>query len=160
MTLAPFFTVGLNRKSLIVNKCFLLPLVLFGCLSGCGGVEEFPRAQATGRVVCEGKPVPKVLVTFEVKRTGGSGLVGQLGTAVTDEEGKFVISTYGTKDGAVIGKHMIRAGKTETTPPCNCAINDMTVQMEVDVTKEGPNNFEVTLAKKSAKNKDGIIEED
>lgn len=143
-----------------MKKCLLLSLVVLGSLMGCGGMEEFPRAQATGRVMCEGKPVPKVLVTFEIKRTGDSGLVGQLGTAVTDEEGKFVVSTYGDKDGAVIGKHMIRVGKTETTPPCSCAINDMTVQMEVDITQKGPNNFEITLAKKSAKNKDGVIEQE
>ena len=138
----------------------LLLLATCWSLLGCGGVEEFPRAQTTGRVMCEGKPVSKALVTFEVKRTSDSAMVGQLGTAVTDEEGKFVVSTYGNKDGAVIGKHMIRVGKTETTPPCNCAINDMTVQMEVDVTEKGPNNFEVTLAKKSSKNKDGVIEEE
>lgn len=143
-----------------MKKILFLPLVVLGSLLGCGGVEEFPRAQVTGSVMCEGKPVPKTLVTFEIKRTGESGLVGQLGTAVTDEEGKFVVSTYGEKDGAVIGKHMIRVGKTETTPPCNCAINAMTVQMEVDVTEKGPNNFEVTLAKKSAKNKDGVIEKE
>ena len=139
---------------------FPLSLVVFGILLGCDGVKEFPRAQVTGRVMCEGKPVPKTLVTFEVKRTSDSGLVGQLGTAVTDEEGKFVVSTYGDKDGAVIGKHMIRVGKTETTPPCNCAINDMTVQMEIDVTEKGPNNFEIALEKKSAKNKDGVIEKE
>lgn len=143
-----------------MKKCLLLSLALFGSLLGCGGLQEFPRAQATGRVMCEGKPVSKVLVTFEVKRTGESGLVGQIGTAVTDEEGKFVVSTYGDKDGAVIGKHMIRVGKTETTPPCNCAINDMTVQMEIDVTEKGPNNFEIALEKKSATNKDGVIEKE
>lgn len=143
------------KKSLL-----FLSLAVLGSLLGCGGVEEFPRAQATGRVMCEGKPVPKALVTFEVKRTGESGLVGQLGTALTDEEGKFVVSTYGNKDGAVIGKHMIRVGKTESTPPCNCAINDMKVQMEVDVSAKGPNDFEVTLAKKSATNKDGVIEKE
>jgi len=141
-----------------MKKCSMLALIVLGSLLGCGGVEEFPRAQATGRVMCEGKPVAKALVTFEVKRTGGSAMVGQLGTAVTDEEGKFVVSTYGNKDGAVIGKHMIRVGKTESSPPCNCALNDMTVQMEVDVSEKGPNNFEVTLAKKSAKNKDGVLE--
>ena len=139
---------------------FPLSLVVFGILLGCDGVKEFPRAQVTGRVMCEGKPVPKTLVTFEVKRTSESAMVGQLGTAVTDEEGKFVVSTYGDKDGAVIGTHMIRVGKTETTPSCNCAINDMTVQMEIDVTEKGPNNFEIALEKKSAKNKDGVIEKE
>lgn len=143
------------KKSLL-----LLSLVVLGSLLGCGGVQEFPRAQATGRVMCEGNPVPKALVTFEIKRTGESGIVGQLGRGVTDAEGKFVVSTYGDKDGAVIGKHMIRIGKTETTPPCNCAINEMTVQMEVDVSAKGPNNFEVALEKKSAKNKDGVIEKE
>lgn len=143
-----------------MKSYLVLSVLLVGCFVGCGGVEEFPRAQATGRVMCEGKPVPKVLLTFEIKRAGDSALVGQLGTAVTDDEGKFVVSTYGNKDGAVIGKHMIRVGKTETTPPCNCAINDMTVQMEVDVTEKGPNSFEITLAKKSAKNKDGAIEDE
>lgn len=127
---------------------------------GCGGAEKFPTAQVTGKVTCEGKPVAKAMVYFEPKRTGESGVIGQQGFALTDSEGKFVVSTYGEKDGAVLGKHMVRVGKSETTEPCKCALNAMNVLMEVDVTKEGANNFEVVLTKKSATNKDEVKEED
>jgi hypothetical protein len=128
-------------------------------LSGCGGVEQFPLAKATGRVLCEGKPVVKAMVYFEPKRTGETGMTGQQGHALTDEEGKFTVSTYGTNDGAVVGKHMVRVGKSETSPACPCALNSMTVLLEVEVSKNGNNEFEIVLKKKSGSNKDETQED-
>jgi hypothetical protein len=129
-------------------------------LAGCGGVEQFPMAKTTGRVLCEGKPVAKAIVYFEPKRTGDSGLTGQQGFGLTDDDGKFTISTYGTNDGAVIGKHMVRVGKSENSGACTCALNAMTVLMEVEVAKNSTNEFEVVLRKKSGNNKDEGPKED
>lgn len=47
-----------------------------------------------------------------------------------------------------------------TVAPCNCALNAMTVQKEVDVTLKGPIQFEIVLAKKSATNKDEFKEKE
>ena len=150
-----------THRELVVGITFRSSLFLLGfcVLVGCGGAEKFPVATATGTVLCEGKPVAKVLVYFEPVRTGESGVTGQMGTGVTDESGKFSVSTYGTKDGAVLGKHKIRVGKTENTGACNCALNSMTVQKTVDVTKDATNDFEIVLTKKSRSNADEAIED-
>jgi len=134
-------------------------VLLIVCI-GCDGMEKFPVSVTTGTVQCEGKPVVRAMVYFEPKRSGEGAMIGQQGYALTDESGKFTVSTYGDKDGAVVGTHMIRVGKSETSGPCPCALNSMTVQKEVEVSAKGPNHFDITLARKSSSNKDEVREAD
>ena len=54
--------------------------------------------------------MPHVMVFFEPLQEGKSALVGKQGIAFAEEDGTFVISTYGTGDGAVVGKHRVRVG--------------------------------------------------
>jgi len=125
------------------------------CLSvvtGCGS-SEFPVAQVTGRVMCEGQPVGACAVYFEPLRVGGSdatALVGQPGFAFTKPDGTFIISTseVGAEDGAVIGKHRVRVGRGEAK--CNCSMNDEKTLMEVEVKADGKNEFEIVLPKATA----------
>src|SRR5436190_23230991 len=84
---------------------FVTALLLVGCNKG-----DFPTAPTTGRVICEGQPVPHVMVFFEPMQTGKSGLVGKQGFARADANGTFFVSTYGEKDGAVIAHHRVRVG--------------------------------------------------
>jgi hypothetical protein len=121
--------------------------MLVGCNSG-----EFPTAPVTGRVICEGKPVPHVRVYFEPL---GSGIVGPSGFATVKEDGTFVLTSYKEGDGAVIGKHRVRVG-----PPhhddfpkykCDCYLNaDVDLIEEVEV-KKGKNEFELVLKKKTGR---------
>lgn len=137
-----------------------MSLLFLALLAGCDGMEKFPVSATTGTVQCDGKPVVRAMVYFEPKRSGEGAMIGQQGYALTDESGKFTVSTYGEKDGAVVGTHMIRVGKSETSSPCPCALNAMTVQKEVEVTAKGPNHFDITLARKSSSNKDEVREAD
>src|SRR5688572_1844660 len=89
---------------------FLLVAALFGFWIGCGAAGDFPTAPTSGKVICEGKPVPHVMVFFEPLESGKSAIVGRSAFAIADEEGKFVLSSYGKNDGAVIGKHRVRVG--------------------------------------------------
>ncbi len=118
--------------------------------AGCGGIEEFPRAAATGTVTCEGKGVAKAIVYFEPLMNGNSAVAGKQGFGLTDENGKFVISTYGENDGAVIGKHKVRVGRSEGTPKCDCALIPDEPLMEVEVKSDIENNFDLVLHKASA----------
>jgi hypothetical protein len=129
-------------------------------LNGCGSGGDFPITHVSGTVLCEGKPVAKALVFFEPIRSGDSAAVGDQGFALTDEQGKFVVSTYGENDGAVVGKHLVRVGKSETSPPCDCALNAEKVLKEVEVLAGDAQSFELVLAKKSARNRDQILELD
>jgi len=116
-------------------------------LSGCsGGLKEFPVAEVSGVVLCEGKPVPFAKVQFNPKAAEGtkSAIVGKPGFAFADKDGKFVLSTYGDGDGAVIGKHVVTA-VPDPAHPCNCHSDDITPLMEVEVKAGEANEFEVQV---------------
>jgi len=123
-------------------------------LLGCNSSGSFPTAPTTGRVICEGQPVPHVIVFFEPMQTGKSALVGKQGVAHAEADGTFFISTYGEKDGAVIGHHRVRVGMPRGDDhanfKCPCYINPEIDVMEVDV-KKGKNEFEVVLKKKTGR---------
>lgn len=125
----------------------LLLSALFAPLAGCGGgLEEFPVAETTGTVTCDGAPVQYALVFFEPLKTGGSAVVGKQGVAVTDENGRFSISTYGEKDGAVVGQHRVRVGAPERAGwSCNCETNSEVDLMQVSISDGGENSFELEL---------------
>jgi len=122
---------------------------LAGCSSG-----DFPVAATRGQVLCEGRPVPRARVFFEPIETGKSAIVGKQGLATADAEGKFVISTYGENDGAVIGKHRVRVDRPfdpDEKPAfkCPCVLNAEVNVMEVEVKKGVTNEFQVVLKKRT-----------
>lgn len=93
------------------------------------------------------------MVFFEPLQTGKSALVGKAAFATAEADGTFVLSTYGTKDGAVVGKHRVRVGPPhpEDYPryKCACVLNSEIDVMEVDVKKGQTNEFEIVLKKKT-----------
>jgi hypothetical protein len=118
-----------------------------GCSSG-----QFPTAPVSGRVICEGKPVPHVRVYFEPL---GTGIVGPAGFAVVKEDGTFTLTSVNEGDGAVIGKHRVRVGPPhpEDFPKykCDCYLNaEVDLLDEVEV-KKGKNDFELVLKKKTGR---------
>jgi hypothetical protein len=119
-------------------------------LSGCGdGIKRFPVGIVNGKVECEGKGVSKVMVYFEPVSSGGAMEIGQMGHAVTNEDGTFSVGTYGTNDGAVAGKHKVRVGQTESTGPCDCSLNSDVVLVQFDVKEGTVNELTVPLPKKA-----------
>ncbi len=128
-----------------------LPFLLFAAgLAGCAdGIKEFPCAAASGTVLCDGKPVQGAQVYFAPKMTGKTAEVGKPGFAFTDEAGRFVLSTYGTGDGAVVGPHIVRV-TTSNEFPCDCIGEETRDLMEVDIVAEKENEFEVKLPKRTA----------
>jgi hypothetical protein len=133
-----------------------------GFASGCGPGGSFPVAPTTGRVQCEGQPVPHVTVFFEPLQTGKSALVGKQGVAFAEADGTFAISTYGNNDGAVVGRHRVRVG-----PPrggeapafkCPCVLNSEVDVMEVEVKKGQKNQFDVVLKKRTPQDRPALPE--
>jgi hypothetical protein len=136
-------------------KLLIAAAVVFCFWLGCGSGGDFPTAPTSGKVICEGKPVPHVMVVFEPLETGKSAMVGRAGFAYADKDGNFVLSSYGKNDGAVIGKHRVRVGPPhrETYPDfkCDCYLNaevDLIPEIEV---KRGKNEFELVLKKKTGR---------
>jgi hypothetical protein len=123
--------------------------ILLG-ISGCGdSIKEFPCAEASGVVLCEGKPVRGAQVYFAPKMTGKTAEVGKPGFSWTDEAGRFVLSTYGDGDGAVVGPHIVRV-TTGNEFPCDYVGEETQDLMEVEIQAEGKNEFEIKLPKRVA----------
>ena len=137
------------------SRVELLPIVIIGLLAGCGSEGDFPTAKTTGCVICEGQPVPHVMVFFEPLQTGKAAMVGKQGFAIAAADGTFAISTYGEKDGAVVGRHRVRVGPphSEDHPgyKCACVLNSEVDVMEVDIKRGEKNEFELVLKKKTGR---------
>ena len=78
-------------------------------LAGCGG-ERPPVAKSSGTVMLDGKPVEGVKVMFHPIDGGARFSYG-----VTDDDGKFRLSTFGMNDGALIGRHKVAVVKVDTS---------------------------------------------
>src|SRR5262245_61785776 len=128
--------------------CVALSSALFA--AGCGSGGDFSVAPTTGKVICEGKPVPYVAVYFEPLQDGKAALVGKQAVAFAEADGTFKMSTYGDGDGAVIGKHRVRVGppRPGSAPSgftCPCSLNSEEDIKQVEVKKGEKNNFELVL---------------
>ncbi len=124
------------------------------CL-GCGSGSDYPVAAVSGTVTCEGKAVPSAWLFFEpLSGDGASALVGKQGFGIANEKGEFVITTYNTDDGAVIGNHKVHVmpPKSDVVPgfKCPCEFDSEKEPVLVEV-KKGKNEFKFTLpVKKNA----------
>ena len=123
-------------------------LSLLVAIAGCSdsGLKEFPVAEAEGVVLCQGKPVPFAKVFFNPKKKADSksAIAGKPGFAFADKDGRFVLSTYGDGDGALIGMHEVTA-TPDPAHPCNCWSDDITVLIEAEVKSGQKNEFTVNV---------------
>jgi len=69
-------------------------------ISGCSGSAK--TAAVTGRVTYKDKPVAKASVSF----TPAEGAT-PAANGITDEDGRFTLSTFGINDGALPGKYRV-----------------------------------------------------
>ncbi len=147
----------MRAKSTVV----LLALALCGCGDG---LKQFPTAKVTGKIVCEGQPVPGATVSFGPMATGKTAAVGKQSIATAGQDGTFILSTYGKEDGAVVGKHSIRVAPPhpEDFPDfnCNCETDGKTVLKEVEVKAGEENTFVIDLPPKKDKSKPSVSAED
>ena len=84
----------------------------FVCLAslsvGCGG-DELDTVPISGIVTCQGKPVPNAQVMFNPQEIPGQDPsdLGRPAIGLTDEQGRFTLSTYGSEDGVIAGRHAV-----------------------------------------------------
>lgn len=74
-------------------------LFLAGTGCGDGRPKKPPVAVVKGKVELDGKPLQSGSVTTSVE--SGRGALGSI------TNGQFELSTYGTNDGAILGKHQV-----------------------------------------------------
>lgn len=85
---------------------FLPVAVLTFAILGCGPAGP-KTARVSGTITLEGKPLPKVGVTFLPTKKG------PIATGNTDENGQFTLTTVRKGDGAPIGSHKVTIGAAE-----------------------------------------------
>jgi hypothetical protein len=74
-----------------------------GC--GGGGPKYVP---ASGTLTLDGKPYNDGVVVFLPKATPGNPNPGRSSAGETDAKGHFVLKTDDLKNGAVVGKHLVK----------------------------------------------------
>jgi len=79
-------------------------VLIAAAILGCGPSHP-DLVPVSGAVTFEGKPVVGAQVTFMAPGAARAAF------AVTDAEGKFRLSTFGTDDGAVVGNHTVTVAK-------------------------------------------------
>jgi hypothetical protein len=110
--------------------------------AGCGGVDYPETVPVEGTVLYKGKPVEGANVSFF---TNGAPRAAY---GVTDDQGHFALSTFGSRDGAIPGEHIAIVSKPGETPaPSGTPSNqppkpeDITRRMqEAYKTKAKPDN--------------------
>ncbi len=166
------------RRQVVASPCLTFPLrksrsplgqwasavmALLATTAGCGDGGDFSTAAAGGRLLCDGQPVPHVTVIFEPLPNGNAAITGKQAIAETDDKGEFQLSTYGTRDGAVIGKHRVRVGAPDRDSypdfKCDCELDPEVDVMQVEVTASGSNRFELGLAKRVGNRPRSVIRE-
>ena len=88
-------------------------LALAGTLgmSGCGGGDDGPpppeTAPVSGKVSYNGEPVEGATVIFSVVGAPRSA------SGITNAQGQYTLSTFGSGDGAILGENAVSIVKTE-----------------------------------------------
>jgi len=115
--------VGIRRR---VSSWSLTAIFTAAMLSGCGGgdPDKKPTAKVTGKVTVEGTPVSGGILIFSPVSDGKSNLVGKSGQATIKSDGTYIVSTYGTDDGAIIGQHRVLFQPPPPAPPSAAAGHD------------------------------------
>jgi len=87
-------------------------IALLAGLAGCDRPGTAPTVKVTGAVTYNGAPIEGVSVGFIPDK-------GRPASGLTDDEGRFTLSTFRTGDGAVPGKHSVSVteGPPDTPPP-------------------------------------------
>ncbi|HJZ92256.1 MAG TPA: hypothetical protein VKE40_15380 [Gemmataceae bacterium] len=106
-------------------------------LPGCGGPKMAP---VKGRVMFNGQPVKEAYVTFSPMGAPDQLETGKPGTAQTDGNGYFELSTFKEYDGAIVGTHSVQVSLDETNP-AKCQRSKGLI-LEV---KPGPNEFTIEM---------------
>lgn len=114
-----------------VALLFCAPIIA----AGCGGGHEFPTTPVSGVVTCSGNPVSGGTIMFIPVPTDAKANSGKAASGEIAEDGSFTLSTYGTNDGAIVGKHTVQvlppSPKDDHTKPAPFPCASATVEIEV-----------------------------
>jgi hypothetical protein len=87
-----------KERSSVLPSCVVCCALLFCLVAGCKNSNELETAQASGKVLLDGKPLTCGTVTFVPTR-------GRAAEGKIQADGTFTLGTYRAGDGAIVGKH-------------------------------------------------------
>jgi hypothetical protein len=133
-------------------------------LAGCSGDPNMPKlGRVHGKVTYKEKPVESGTVTFN-PIPGKGGETGQNATGQIEPDGSYVMTTFNTGDGAILGQHVVavvvreKGSENQGKPRADSTI-DYTMPkiitpskyVSIDTSplrctvKEGDNTFDIEL---------------
>ncbi len=137
-------------------------------LTGCGSKGEFSVARVSGTVkTADGTPLTHGMLKFTPIPKNAKALAGKPAFgSITD--GKFVLSTYGTGDGAVIGRHrvVLREARQPDDDDSDYGVTDTRHHCEISPDfreieiKAGSNELELVAIPKEESDRDDDEEDD
>lgn len=99
----------MTRKS---ANCHVACGLLLASALGCGG--EFPLASVSGVATLDGEALQNATVFFQPLRRGEDPIVGPPSIGVTDESGRFTLTTSDGNSGAIVGDHKVSVSTYES----------------------------------------------
>lgn len=93
------------RQALVRNPVGLLTLALFVIVAGCQQSNRLPVYPVKGQVLYNGKPLKGVSLAFHPVDPKND--IGYPAHAKTDEEGRFILTSYVENDGAPAGEYKV-----------------------------------------------------
>lgn len=131
----------LSIRSLSV-VCFAVLWCLL--IAGCGGGEDYEVVPVSGKVTLDGRPVPKLRITFQPQATEEHANPGPGSYGITDKKGRFELAIAEPKGpGAVVGTHTVRMTGCDPRKyalPWSCRDGTLTFDVPPEGTEEA--NFE------------------
>lgn len=95
-------------KTYFAKYLVLLTITAMACGCGDGNPKTYP---VSGTVTLDGKPVPKAMLLFTLE-----GSTNKASTTLSDDQGKYALSTFKQGDGAVPGKYIVTVSKFQRGP--------------------------------------------
>ncbi|WP_152051938.1 hypothetical protein [Tautonia marina] len=109
----------IKHQAVMVLLSLVVSTPMLGC--GGGGGPKPPMGKVSGTVTHNGSPLTEGSVVFSPAQDKGSD-TGHVAIGKIDTNGRFVLTTFNTGDGAVLGQHVVTIqAKTapKTTPEPN-----------------------------------------
>src|SRR3990172_2569518 len=94
-----------------IALCIAVVLAMTGCSR-----SPYELAPVHGRVTLDGRPLSQSKVMFAPVEVGDNPNPGKPAFGLVQDDGSFVLTTYRTNDGAIVGEHWVSIVRLTTEP--------------------------------------------
>ncbi|MGL4512667.1 MAG: hypothetical protein ACRCT8_06210 [Lacipirellulaceae bacterium] len=114
-------------------------------LAGCSK-SEIPVARVHGTVTVEGKPLAGGRIMLAPQPAGGNINPGKPAYGRLDAEGRYEVSTFAERDGAVVGTHLVTiSAPREGNRAKKLGFRSLSVPSAFEVKADDENRLDISL---------------